>query len=91
MLRASETWSLTKPNLQHLQGSDRAMIKQICNVKLQDIITTRSNELPVHLDIEDLDLILKERRLRWWKAPMVRSRKPLAYRLIESKGPGGSK
>ena len=39
---------------------------QICNVKPQDIVTTRSNELLAWLGIEDLDLILKERRLRWY-------------------------
>ena len=39
------------------QGND-----QICNVRLQDIATTRSNELLVRLGI----LILKERRLRWY-------------------------
>ena len=66
MLHASETWPLTKPNLQHLQRNDRAMIRQICNVSPQDIVTTRSNELLVRLGIEDLDLILKERRLRWY-------------------------
>ena len=31
-LHASETWPLTKPNLQRLQRNDRAMIRQICNV-----------------------------------------------------------
>ena len=41
----------------------RAMIRQICNVRPQDIVTTRSIELLVRIDIEDLDLILKERRL----------------------------
>ena len=66
MLHASETWRLTKPNLQHLQQNDRAMIRQICNVKQQDIVTTRSNELLARLGSEDLDLILKERRLRWY-------------------------
>ena len=52
--------------LQRLQRNDRAMIRQICNVRPQDIVTTRSNELLVRLGIEDLDLILKERRLRWY-------------------------
>ena len=42
------------------------MIRQICNVRPQDIVTTRSNDLLVRLGIEDLDLILKERRLRWY-------------------------
>ena len=30
-------------------------------------VTTRSNELLAQLGIEDLDLILKERRLRWYE------------------------
>ena len=50
-LHASETWPLTKPNLQCLQRNDRAMIRQICNVRPQDIVTTRSNELLVQLGI----------------------------------------
>ena len=66
MLHASETWPLTKSNLQCLQQNDRAMIRQICNVRPQDVVTTRSSELLAQLGIEDLNLILKERRLRWF-------------------------
>ena len=66
MLHASETWPLTKPSLQRLQRNDRAMIRQICNVKPQDTATIRSTELLARLGIEDLDLTLKERRLRWY-------------------------
>ena len=66
MLHASETSLLTKPNLQCLQRNDRAMIKQICNIKPQDIVTTRFNELLAWHGIEDLDLILKDRRLHWY-------------------------
>ena len=66
MLHASETWSLTKPNLQRLKWNDKAMIRQICNVRPQDIVTIRSNKLIARLGIEDLDLILKERRFRWY-------------------------
>ena len=66
MLHASETWPLTKPCLQHLQRNDRAMIRQICNVKPQDTATIRSTELLAWLGIEDLGLRLKERRLRWY-------------------------
>ena len=66
MLHTSDTWPLTKPNLQRLQQNDRAMIRQIYNVKPQDIVTTRSNELLSGLGIKDLDLILKERRLGWY-------------------------
>ena len=66
LLHASETWPLTKLSLQRLQQNDRAMIRQICNVKPQDTATIRSTELLAWLGIEDLDLILKERRLRWY-------------------------
>ena len=42
------------------------MIRQICNVKPWAIVTTRSKELLEWLSIEDLDLILKERRHHWY-------------------------
>ena len=54
MLHASETWSLTKPDLQHLQRNDRAMISQICNVKPEDVATIRSNKLLAQLEIAGL-------------------------------------
>ena len=66
MLHASETWPLTKPSLQRLQRNDRVMIRQICNVKPQDTANIRSTELLARLGIEDLDLIRKERRFRWY-------------------------
>ena len=65
-LHASETWPLTKPNHQRLQQNERPMIRQICNFKPEDIVTIRSNEVLAELSIEDLDLILKERRLCWY-------------------------
>ena len=42
------------------------MIRQICNVKPQDTATIRSTELLARLGIEDLDLILKERKFCWY-------------------------
>ena len=44
MLHASETWPLTKTNLQRLQRNDRAMIRQICSIKPEDVATVRSRE-----------------------------------------------
>ena len=91
MLHASETWPLTKPNLQHLQWNDKAMIRQICNVRPQDIVTTRSNELLAQLGIEDLDLILKKRRLRWYGHVELSNgtvKTALTYKLRESVGLG---
>ena len=66
MLHASETWPLTKTNLQRLQRHDRAMIRQICSIKPEDVATVGSSELLAKLQLEDLDLILRERRLRWF-------------------------
>ena len=86
MLHASETWPLTKPNIQGLQRNDRAMIRQLCNVKPQDIVTIRFNELfgaawhwgsGPHSEGEKALLV--------W----THSRQHVAYRLMESLGLGG--
>ena len=66
MLHASETWPLTKMNLQRLQCNDRAMIRQICSIKPEDVATVRSIELLAKLELEDLDLIFREKRLLWF-------------------------
>ena len=66
MLHASETWPLTKMNLQRLQRNGRAMIRQICSIKPEDVARVRSSELLAKLQLEDLNLILRERRLRWF-------------------------
>ena len=66
MLHASETWPLTKTNLQRLQRNDRATIRQICSIKPEDVATLRSSKLLAKLELEDLDLILRGRRLRWF-------------------------
>ena len=92
VLHASETWPLTKPNLQRLQRNDRAMIRQIWNVRLQGIVTTRSNELLARLGIEDLDLSVKERRLHWYGHVECSSGvvKTAFHIQVEGKhGPGG--
>ena len=62
MLHVSETWPLSK----NLQRIDRAMIRQICSIKPEDVATVfvlRSSKLLAKLKFEDLDLILRERRL----------------------------
>ena len=63
MLHASETWPLTKTKLQR---NDRAMIIQICSIKPEDVAMVRSSKLLTKLELEDLDLILRERRLCWF-------------------------
>ena len=63
MLHASETWPLTKMNLQR---NDRAVIRQICSIKPEDVATVKSDELLAKLELDDLNLILRERRLPWF-------------------------
>ena len=63
MLHASETWPLTKT---YLQCNDRAMIRQICSIKPENVATVRSSERLAKLELWDLDLILRERRLPWF-------------------------
>ena len=50
MLRASETWPLTKTNLQRI---DRTLIRQICSIKPEDVATVRSSVLLAKLELED--------------------------------------
>ena len=42
------------------------MIRQICNVKPEDVATIRSNELLAHLEIDNIDVILRQKRLHWF-------------------------
>ena len=57
---ACKRGSLTKPDQQHLQRNDRVMISQICNVKPEDEATIRSNKLLVQLEIDYLNVIMRE-------------------------------
>ena len=74
MFHTSETWPLTKPDLQHLRRNDRAMIRQICNVKPEDVATIRSYQLLAQLEIDDLA------GSEMLNAPVVQSRQPVTYR-----------
>ena len=83
MLHASKTWPSTKPVLQRLPHNVRAMIRQICNVKPEDVATIRSNELLTQLEIDDLDVILRRKGLvssDMLNALVVQSRQPAPYR-----------
>ena len=42
------------------------MIRQICNVKPEDVATIRSNKLLKQLEIDELHVILREKRLCWF-------------------------
>ena len=42
------------------------MIRQMCNVNSDGEATIRSNKLLTQLEIDDLDVFLKEKRFRWF-------------------------
>ncbi|XP_055997851.1 uncharacterized protein LOC130047253 [Ostrea edulis] len=62
MLYVSETWLLPKPDLLRLRLNDRAMVRQICRIKPEDMASVRSSELLARLGIDDLDAISCGRR-----------------------------
>ena len=66
MFHTSETWPLTRSDLQRLRRNNRAIIRQICNVKPEDVATVRSNKLLAQLEIDYLDVILREKALLVW-------------------------
>ena len=66
MLNVSETWSLTRPHLQRLRRNDRAMIRQICNVKPDDVATVRSKYLLAQPEIYYIVVNLREKKLGWF-------------------------
>ena len=63
MFHVSETWPLARPYLQHLHCNDRAMIRQICNVKPDVVATVRSKKLSAQLEIDYVVVNLREKRL----------------------------
>ena len=83
MLHASETWPLAKTNLQR---NDRAMIRQICSIKPEDVATVVSSELLAKFELKGLDLILREREgfagLGMWSVLVVQSEQHVIYRLM---------
>ena len=66
MLHVSETWPFTKMDLQCLKHNDMVMIRQICSIKPEDVATVRSSKLLAKLELEDLNLILREKASLVW-------------------------
>ena len=64
MLHAAETWAMKADTLNRLRRNDRAMIRWICNVKTKDEVS--SDSLLTKLGIQDLDVVLRTGRMRWF-------------------------
>ncbi|MEW8547557.1 MAG: hypothetical protein AB2693_28960 [Candidatus Thiodiazotropha sp.] len=64
MLHAAETWAMTVATLNRLRRNDSAMIRWMCNVKAKDEVS--SDSLLSKLAIQDLDVVLRTSRMRWF-------------------------
>ena len=64
MLHAAETLAMKADTLNRLRRNDRAMIRWICNVKAKDEVS--SDSLLTKLGIQDLDVVLRTGRMRWF-------------------------
>ena len=64
MLHAAETWAMKVATLNRLRRNDRAMIPWICNVMAKDEVS--SDSLLTKLGIQDLDMVLRTSRIRWF-------------------------
>ena len=64
MLYACECWPLKQTDLDRLLRNERAMLRWMCAVKPTDVINTQ--DLRLRLGIDDLDVALRRKRLRWF-------------------------
>ena len=64
MLHAAETWAMKMDTLNRLRRNDCAMIRWICNVRAKDEVS--SDSLLTKLGIQDLDVVLRTSRMRWF-------------------------
>ena len=90
MLHASKTWPMTKTNM---QGNDRAMNRQICSIKPEDVAMVRSSELQWQSLSLKTSTSFWERNglasLGMWSVLVVQSEQHVIYRLMAGGAQGG--
>ena len=64
MLYGSETWATTVDTMKRLHRNDRAMLRWMCNVKVNDKVS--SDSILSKLGLQDIETILRTNRLRWF-------------------------
>jgi len=64
VLHGSETWPVRRDNVVALQRAEMRMVRWMCGVKLKDGLP--SKELRERLGIDDIALVLQQKRLRWY-------------------------
>ena len=64
MLYGSGTWAMNRDNEVRIERNEKKMIRWMAGVKLTDRI--RNSCLRERLGLEDIQLVLRKRRLRWF-------------------------
>ena len=64
MLHGSEAWLVRKENEVALQRAEMRMVRWMCNVKVKDRVP--SKELRERLGIDDIIVLIQQKRLRWY-------------------------
>ena len=64
MLHGSETWAATADTINRLRRNDRAMVRWMCNVKVEDEVS--SDSLLLRLGIQDIEEVLRSGRMTWF-------------------------
>ena len=64
MFYGSETWSLGQNEIGLLQRTDRAMVRNMCGVKLIDKKSTKDLMQMLELNVT-MDLLAKDNSVRW--------------------------
>ena len=64
MLYGAETWATTADTMSPLRRNDRAMLRWMCNVKLNDKVS--SGSILSKRGLQDIETILRTNRLRWF-------------------------
>ena len=59
-----QTWAMKVDTLNRLRRNDRPMIRWICSVRAKDEVS--SDSLLTKLGIQDLDVVLRTSRMRWF-------------------------
>ena len=87
MLCTSKTYILAIDQAQPsgLAVQRQGIGRQICSIRQEDVATVRARTLPAKLELEDLDLFLRERAGLEMSSILVgQSEQHVIYRLVES-------
>ena len=63
-LYGSETWATTADTMNRLRRNDRAMLRWLCNVKVND--KSSLDSILSKLRLQDIETLLRTNRLRWF-------------------------